>query len=217
MRVVGVDGWSKGWVAVVLDEGSFAEAATFATIGELASHYPEAAVIGIDIPIGFAGTESRRADRAARTAIKPRSSAVFNTLPEAVYRAETYQAAAAESRRLSGKGISTQAYALRTKVLEVADHADDRFHEVHPEVTFRHLAGEPIQWSKKTWNGQLLRRQLLRTAGIDLPDELPEAGLVPVDDVLDAAACAWTAHRIAASTAQHLPKDPEPGEPVIWF
>ena len=217
MRVVGVDGWKKQWVAVVLDDGVFADAATCPTIGDVADRYAGAAAIGIDIPIGFATHTPRRADQAARQFIGARRSSVFNTLPEAVYRAPSYAEASQISQRLWGKGISQQAYALRTKVLEVAECADPRFHEVHPEVSFAALAGGHIDWSKKTWNGQNQRRRLLAGAGIDLPDLLPSAGQVPVDDVLDAAVCAWTASRICQSIAHHLPADPAEGEPVIWY
>ena len=73
-----------------------------------------------------------------------------------------------------GKGISRQAYALRSKILEVEPHwlADERIIECHPEVSFRAMAEEPLGWSKKTWNGQMLRRRLLAEQGIVLPDEL---------------------------------------------
>jgi hypothetical protein len=53
--------------------------------------------------------------------------------------------------------------------------ADDRVFEVHPEVSFCELAGECVAWSKKSWNGRLLRRRLLADAGIVLPDDvIPE-------------------------------------------
>lgn len=53
-----------------------------------------------------------------------------------------------------------------------------------------------------------------------LPDDLGAAGRTPPDDVLDAAAAAWTAHRIAHGRAHSLPDPPEhdaDGRPVaIW-
>jgi predicted RNase H-like nuclease len=89
--------------------------------------------------------------------------------------------------------------------------ADERIHEVHPELSFRTLAGgEPLPYAKKTWRGQNLRRALLAEAGgIVLPDALGEADRVPVDDVLDAAVAAWSAHRIARGTAGRVPEKPE--------
>jgi predicted RNase H-like nuclease len=61
----------------------------------------------------------------------------------------------------------------------------------------------------------------LRAAGIELPDDLGEAGAAGVDDVLDAAAVAWSAHRIARGMARSLPEQPEPGPDghaaAIWY
>jgi len=69
-----------------------------------------------------------------------------------------------------------------------------------------------------TWNGQALRRRALERAGIMLPDELGEGGDVPVGDVLDAAAAAWSARRYAQRRAESLPGDAEPdARQVIWY
>jgi predicted RNase H-like nuclease len=47
-------------------------------------------------------------------------------------------------------------------------------------------------------------------AGIVLPDDLGSAGrAAAVDDVLDAAAAAWTARRVAHGQAHPLPDPPE--------
>jgi len=94
--------------------------------------------------------------------------------------------------------------------------------ESHPEVPFWALAGgRPMQYPKKSWNGQMERRRLLADAGIVLPDGLTgRAGEVPVDDVLDAAAMAWTARRVADGVAIPLPSPPEriAGRDVaIWY
>jgi predicted RNase H-like nuclease len=90
---------------------------------------------------------------------------------------------------------------------------------VHPEVSFAEMAQRPLDWSKKSWNGSQLRRGLLREQGIDLPDTLPDVGAAGVDDVLDAAAAAWSADRIACGLAVSLPSPPQviDGRPVaIW-
>jgi hypothetical protein len=49
---------------------------------------------------------------------------------------------------------------------------------------------------------------LLRGRGIELP-ELDAAATAPLDDVLDATAAGWSAHRIARGEAQSLPDLPE--------
>ena len=76
--------------------------------------------------------------------------------------------------------------------------------EVHPEASFRELAGAAIDSSKKTYNGLMLRMMLLEKAGIRIPHQL-EVGRVNVDDVLDAAVVAWTAQRYAERKARSMP------------
>jgi predicted RNase H-like nuclease len=57
--------------------------------------------------------------------------------------------------------------------------------------------------------------------GIELPDDLGEAGVAGFDDVLDAAAAAWSAACIAAGEAQSLPPDalvgPDGLTAAIWY
>jgi predicted RNase H-like nuclease len=81
--------------------------------------------------------------------------------------------------------------------------------EAHPELCFAALAGAPLPERKHSWAGAVRRRALLAAAGIEVPDDLGPAGAVPVDDVLDAAAVAWTAARVAAGAARSLPDPPE--------
>ena len=53
------------------------------------------------------------------------------------------------------------------------------------------------------------RRRLLEREGIRLAPELPRIGTTAADDVLDAAAAAWTARRIAAGRHHTVPERPE--------
>lgn len=53
------------------------------------------------------------------------------------------------------------------------------------------------------------RLALLAAEGIVLPRDLGVSGAVPVDDVLDAAAAAWSARRLALEMAHSLPDPPE--------
>ena len=53
-----------------------------------------------------------------------------------------------------------------------------------------------------------------------LPDKLGPAGQAPPDDILDAAAVAWSAHRMATGAAQSHPSPPEENNGVriaIWY
>jgi len=86
---------------------------------------------------------------------------------------------------------------------------------------FAELAGAPLDAAKKTWAGQQQRRRLLGREGVLPPDDLGAAGAFAApDDVLDAAAVAWTARRIASGQARSLPCPPELdhlGRPMaIW-
>ena len=211
MLTLGVDAARGGWVAVALQDGAFADAALERRFPSLLERFPDASVIGVDVPIGLPeGTERRRCDVEARRAIGPRRSSVFFTPARAALEASTYTAA----RKLA-PSTSAQGWALRTAILDVDRVRDPRVHEVHPEVSFAVLAGEPLAFAKRTWNGQHHRVRLLARAGIELPDML-DAGLVAVDDILDAAVAAWTATRIAREVHVTVPADPEAGEPRIY-
>ncbi|WP_045875287.1 DUF429 domain-containing protein [Pseudofrankia sp. DC12] len=84
-------------------------------------------------------------------------------------------------------------------------------------------AHRPLAHAKTTWAGAARRRALLRAAGIVLPDDLGPANVVPPVDVLDAAAVAWTAHRVATGQGRCLPEGSgtqldDRGEPIgIWY
>ncbi|HZA73462.1 MAG TPA: DUF429 domain-containing protein [Propionibacteriaceae bacterium] len=129
-----------------------------------------------------------------------------------VLEAPDHATAIAINRRLAGAGVSAQAFALRAKLLQVDAWVRDaglRVVEVHPEVSFATLAGGPLPDPKSTWAGAIQRRRLLE-AGIDLPDDLGPAGSgAAVDDVLDAAAAAWTARRVAHGHARQMPDPPD--------
>jgi predicted RNase H-like nuclease len=223
MQVVGVDVWSRAWIAVAVDaDGGVQAVRTFEALGRVAAAFPQAKVFAVDIPIGLPEAEPRTADVEARRFVGPRASSVFTTPHRAALEAESYQAALALSRERHGRGLSAQSYALSTKILETDEVAggDDRFVEVHPEVSFRALKGQPLAFAKKTWNGQMERRRLLAESGIVIPDDLSDAGRVPPDDVLDAGAAAWSGLRIARGQASSLPDPPEmlAGRPVaIWY
>jgi len=222
--VAGVDGYKRGWVAIVLENRTFTEAHVFSAIEELVTGLAVASAIGIDIPIGLPTSARRAADAEAAAFVGPRRSSVFPTPPRAVIEAESYEEARRVAKEQFGIGVSSQAYrGLRAKILEVdaVIGDEDRLIEVHPEVSFRALAGHDLQYSKRTWNGQMERRLLLESVGIELPDDLAEAAVVPVDDVLDAAVGAWTAARYEEGIAQSLPDPPElddTGRAVaIWY
>lgn len=215
VTVAGVDGWKQGWIAIVLQGGRFARAEVAADMAALLPRLADATTIAVDMPIGL-GDGERACDAAARARLARRGSTLFGIPPRAVLEAATFEDASALARRLLGKGISQQAYALRTRILELDRHAaDPRLHEVHPELSFLAMNDEGPLPPKKTWAGHRARLALLVAAGIELPDDLGAAGAAAPDDVLDAAAAAWSAARIARGAARRHPDGTE-RLPAIW-
>ena len=210
-KVLGVDAAAGGWIGVLLLDGYFAGADLQPTIAALLGMFPDVSVIGVDIPIGLPVGQGRPADTAARAFVgSERASSVFSTLPAEVLVAPTYAEAAAIAVRILGKSLSRQSYALGDRIFEVAEvvASDDRIVEVHPEVSFRALRGEPLRYSKHTWSGIAERRALLTAAGILLPDDLPGGGRAAPDDVVDAAVAAWSAMRVALGRSSTLAAEP---------
>lgn len=172
------------------------------------------------MPIGLPTADAwpRKADIAARTFIGPMRSSVFVVPPREALEAPTHADAVQVCRRADVPGVSQQAFALRTKIFEVAGHsADRRVREVHPEVSFAAMNGAPLRYGKRTWNGHRERVRLIAEAKIHVPEDFGELGRAGVDDVLDSIAAAWTAQRIAAGSAEWLPADGPVGAPRIWY
>lgn len=211
-------------MAVVTRGGRFEAAALFTTFAELLEAMNDSQVIAVDIPIGMPAEGRRLADTAAKKFVGLRASSVFFTPPRVVMEAPDYAEARAISWARFGQGVSSQSYrGLRQKLLSVDRlvRPGSPVFEVHPEVSFRAMAGRPLAHNKRSWNGQAMRRRLLRGEGIELPEDLDAAGVVPVDDMLDAAAAAWSARRIARGEAVSLPEPPEVDElgrdMAIWY
>jgi predicted RNase H-like nuclease len=208
--VTGVDGCAAGWVAVTLGPES-RTAATWVRIAVAATldGLPLTGVTGIDMPLGLLDAGWRDADLLARRALGRRGVTVFAIPPRAVWECETYAEANLVCRDLTGKGFSVQAWGLRRKIAEADEFrrraqpapSPVQLFEVHPELAFTAMAGAPLPDSKHTAAGLAVRRALLAAVGIALPTRVPGAA---EDDLLDAAAVAWSARRIAAGQATVL-------------
>ncbi len=220
--VTGVDACRDGWVFVLLDEAGAGAAPRVEVAGDFATlldRIGPVEVIGVDIPIGLPQTGFRELDLEARRQAGPRGRSVFITPPRAVLEAEDHAEAVEIARRLTGQGISRQTHGLREKIFQVEaclESAPAAVFEVHPELSFAAMKGSPAGWPKRSWNGTMERRRLLEQKGIRLAAELPGIGTTAADDVLDAAAAAWTARRIAAGRHHTVPERPERigGRPV---
>jgi len=217
LAVTGVDACARGWVAVTLGPGEAVRIAVAATLDDL----PLAGVTGIDMPLGLLAAGWRDADLLARRALGRRGVTVFAIPPRPAWDCDSYAEASGLCRELTGKSFSVQAWGLRRKIAEAdayrrraaaswrpapapggacAAPGPDGVHlyEVHPELSFATLAGAPLADTKHTPAGLAVRRDLLAGAGIALPARVPGAA---ENDLLDAAAVAWSARRIAAGQA----------------
>lgn len=170
------------------------------------------AVVGVDMPLHLSEDGHRPCDLAARRHLGAKRSSLFVTPPRAALAAASYEEACALGRRVTSAAPSRQAWALRGKVLELDawwPTAPCPVHEVHPEVSFSVMTGAPILTRKSSWAGLTARRAALAQEGIVVPDDLGVAGrMAAPDDVLDAAAVAWTARRIVAGEAVSFPDPP---------
>jgi predicted RNase H-like nuclease len=174
MHVVGVDGCPGGWIAVVWETETGALTPRFhPTFQDTLTSYPNAAAIGIDIPIGLRDDgRPRGCDATARKCLGwPRSASVFPAPQRRLLAYKTYVEALEASRRHFCKGISQQAFGIFPKVKEVdgemRPELQRRVIEVHPEVSFQALARRKLKYgkkySKKAPEGFEERRKLLLT------------------------------------------------------
>jgi predicted RNase H-like nuclease len=217
LTVTGVDGCAAGWVAVTLAGRAAGELVTGVTVAAALDLLPLACVTGIDMPLGLLGAGLRDADLLARRALGRRGVTVFAIPPRAVWECESYAEANHLCRELTGKGLSVQTWGLRRKIAEAdqfrrgaaAEPGGVRLYEVHPELSFAALAGAPLPDTKHTPAGLAVRRDLLARAGITLP---PRVAGAAANDLLDAAAVAWSALRIAAGTAVTLTNRDQPAD-----
>ncbi|MFE1880492.1 DUF429 domain-containing protein [Streptomyces diastatochromogenes] len=213
MEVLGVDACGRqGWIGIRLTDGTFAGSLVDVRLDALTKRAAGVEAIAVDMPLGLIEKGWRAADLGARALLGVRRSSVFLVAPRSAWREPDYLSASDRCHELTGYRLSQQAWALAPKLREARACwlADERIYEVHPEVSFYALAGGvPLDHAKKTWRGQNARRHLLAAAGLVLPDELGEADRIPPDDVLDAAAAAWSAHRIALGIAGRIPEVPE--------
>jgi predicted RNase H-like nuclease len=209
VRVAGADIWKRQWVVVVLHDGRYESIHLAPTIEAVLDVCADARVVGLDVPIGLPPPgERRQSDEAVRRFVGPRRRSLFATPPLELLEASSL----ADANRLAvargWPGISAQTYGLRHAILEVQPLAarDERLFEVFPEASFVRANGDVhLAASKLSWNGVELRRGILCAQGIVLPSDLGRSGHAGVADVLDAAAVAWSAWRIATGRGEPIP------------
>lgn len=218
--MLGVDGARGGWVGVRWD-GVEPVCLFDASLEGLVAAAGPVSVVAVDMPIALVGEGTREAEDLARRLLGPRRSSLFQSpcLGALDFADDDYPGANAWSKATVGRGLSKQAWFLVPKIREVravAATSEIPVHESMPELSFAAMAGAPLTHAKVTWTGQAQRRRLVAAEGIVLPDDPGPAGRVAPDDLLDAAALAWSARRIAAGTAERVPADGDPAAAIWW-
>lgn len=221
--VLGVDGTRRGWVGVrwAANRLDTHIAGTLAELVELAG---DVSVVAVDMPIGLEPSERRACDDAVRPLLGPRRSSLFSPPVIGALAFETYAEANRWSKTTTGRGLSKQAWMLVPKIREVrafVAEATVPVYETFPELSFLAMAGAPLSHPKRTWTGFATRVALLRDHGLELPTDPGPAGAVAADDLVDAAALAWSARRIAEGVAECRPECVESAtpdeQPTIWW
>ncbi|BCS35018.1 hypothetical protein TBR22_A42440 [Luteitalea sp. TBR-22] len=218
MSLIGIDGCRGGWLCVADTDGVLGAAIVPTLAAILDAHRPR--VVVIDIPIGLAERGPRRCDALARRALAPtRASSVFPAPVRGALGHPTYEATCAAHRAIDGRALSKQAWCILPKIAEVDALLQRRpewrgpVHEGHPELSFATWNhGVPLRHGKRTPEGRVERRALIEARWPGAVDRLTPAlppGAWAADDLLDAFAVLWTAHRIAAGEAVRRPEPPD--------
>jgi predicted RNase H-like nuclease len=198
---LGVDGCRGGWFGIQLSGPDSWDFALVERAESLVERFPEATLILIDIPIGLPAKcgQTRACDLLAARLLGPRRASVFPAPCREILAAADYPAALALSRRLTGKGISKQAWNIGPKIrqvdrwLRVDLTSRERVREVHPEVCFQALnSGQTMAAGKRKPAGERQRLELLTGLFPETPLLFEQAlrsqrrRLLARDDILDA-------------------------------
>ena len=208
-RYIGIDGCSKGWIAVTLDYGQL-HINRYKTLSEIIDANPLPAMFLIDMPIGLPEKpEDIRPDSAARKELRERGSTIFPVPCRQAVQAAGQNREATEklqkekNMQVLKKSLSSQSIAIIPKIKEVDDflQAHREYKEIlcesHPELCFARLKGSVLQTKKSSIVGATERAGLLSKYIVDerlefTYDLAKELGCKP-DDILDAACLAVTA------------------------
>lgn len=222
-----MDGCSAGWIAFKVDIATRASSAELIDLPSLLQQRPSTlACLGIDIPIGLLDG-SRTCDTAARQLLGwPRRNSVFSPPCREALAAKGYSDACNVNSRVTNKKMSQQAWGIAPKIKQLDDAicrgCQDWVYEVHPEVSFWAMAGKrPMEHRKKSPAGCTERLTLLRPVFDQIDDFLANRPRgVEKDDLLDAAAAAWSALRIARGEGQRVSAEQEDSvglRACIWY
>jgi hypothetical protein len=140
MRVLGIDAYTKGWLGIELEHGTFVTAHIASCLTTLLSAVHDIQAVGIDMPLGLVETGRRQADLDARAFVGTRRNSIFLMPPRAVWKQEdntwyddSGEQANQRCQRLAGYGLPpirgdcASSSAKRTSVLPPTSTRCTRF------------------------------------------------------------------------------------------
>lgn len=237
--LAGVDGCKAGWIVAMASADGRA-----APLVQVVPHFADLfageivpAIVAVDMPIGLPDRvkgSGRGPEQAVRALLGDRQSSVFAIPARCAVEARDYEQACALALAHSEppRKVSKQGFHLFPKIREIdvllraEPSMCERVFEVHPELAFRTMKGDPLTHPKKIKgvvnpSGMAERRDLLRAAGIarEAVSARPPRGAAG-DDLLDALAALVVARHIAAGHGKPFPNPPgrdSHGLPIaIW-
>lgn len=185
------------------------------TFLDVLDYKPAYQVVALFAPVGLhqrPREEGRSCERAARRLLGwPRAGAVTNAPVRPSLECPTFEEAVA----MNGGRLTVAAWRQLRRLAEVDRHVASYWqrtvYEVHPELSFYQLNGDrPLQHSIYVRSGREERRRVLRDRFPAVERILDaEVDEVAPSQLLQAAACLWTARRVVAHAVTRLPEDPE--------
>ena len=216
VTALGIDGCHKGWCVVRLDSVGNSSMRLVQNIDGISAFDADVAII--DIPIGLSDSgEERPFDKMVKERLGNRRNSVFPVpCREAVYESEcSYEKACEINKKITGKKISRQSWAIIPKIHEVdlflRDNPEMRKYllESHPELCFATLLGKPCEYHKRSQGGEKERIAFLRRHLdiISLFNNLQYSGdgaEARRDDIIDAAVLAVAGFDAIEANNNHL-------------
>jgi len=216
---IGIDGCRGGWAVAILrgNQLSFSIEKTFFDCKKFTQ---SSKLTFVDMPIGLTNAVwGRICEAEARKDIPTNYKSSIFTCPclSAVY-SETFEDANQAQRKITGKGLSIQAWNITKKIKEIdllmkaKKMSFTNIYESHPEICFSLLNNGVYLSKKKTKEGIRERIELLeRHSPIqDILDSTltgTKRSTVMIDDLLDAACLAVSAQKAFRNNLCFYPKD----------
>jgi len=236
----GIDGCPAGWLVLSqkADNSGSLSARIYPTLDQLAPHLRADHIVAIDMPIGMPTPDHypRACDIAARRLLRSRACCVFSAPCRGVLSyLHHYPSASSWHKHATGKAISCQAFNILPKINQLDTFLSlhpgiASFHEIHPEVSFAYMNGAngkptPILTKKTSPEGAQARLALIEQMFPKLPELTTlHQQLGPrskhgktrwaLNDLHDAFAALWSAHRIMSNTAQSFPSEHASKAPI---